>query len=312
MPISSTSTSSGTSQPAHRIRSPKAALQPRQVVPTPAPTDPLILAAHSIKARLQARRDRLAAAADPRSVQAKVVETCATVRRPHVPYVSRASRQIQGPPTPQAPRAVKFHDVGVRAAPIPILLNSTKALPKGILKRDDGDGLLKRKVVRFAEHFRQAKSEGGRVRGEIEWVKRVPRWIGVPVKPEEPRSDFQQHASVLEAQTKAEHVHPDPTRLLGRIQGWVGLDGQEEYLFGSDASSGAHAECQSPNCNKRRLHQWERKAILIKHGHLCLGGRSKMEHLPSGELIQHFNKRHGFHWSSSARTEPQYPKDRGL
>lgn len=96
MPISSTSTSSGTSQPAHRIRSPKAALQPRQVVPTPAPTDPLILAAREIKARLQARRDRLAAAADPRSVQAKVVETCVTVRRPHVPYVSRASRQIQG------------------------------------------------------------------------------------------------------------------------------------------------------------------------------------------------------------------------
>lgn len=34
--------------------------------------------------------------------------------------------------------------------------------------------------MRFAEHFRQAKSAGGRVRGEVEWVKRVPKWIGVP------------------------------------------------------------------------------------------------------------------------------------
>ncbi|KAI4128946.1 MAG: hypothetical protein LQ341_006626, partial [Variospora aurantia] len=216
------------------------------------------------------------------------------------------------PSTPQAPRAVKFHDIGVRAAPIPVSLNSTKALPKGILKRDEDNGLLTRKVVRFAEHFRQAKSAGGRVRGEVEWVKRVPKWIGVPEEPGEPRSDFVQHASVLEAQTKAEHVHPDPTRFMGRIQGWVGLDGQEEYLFGMDASSGAHAECRSPGCNKRRLHQWERKAILMKHGHMCLGSHGKVEHLPTGELIQQFNQRHGFDWSPATRTGPQYPKDRGL
>lgn len=46
--------------------------------------------------------------------------------------------------------------------------------------------------MRFAEHFRQAKSEGGRVRGEIEWVKRVPRWIGVPVV-RDPLDSFASH-----------------------------------------------------------------------------------------------------------------------
>ncbi|KAL8982504.1 MAG: hypothetical protein Q9177_005253, partial [Variospora cf. flavescens] len=95
MPTSSTSTSSGTSQPAHRIRSQKAALQPRQVVPTPAPSVLYRLAARSVRKGVQAAKDRRAAAADPCTVQAKVVEACQTVRSRHVPSSSSASRSIQ-------------------------------------------------------------------------------------------------------------------------------------------------------------------------------------------------------------------------
>ncbi|KAL8644791.1 MAG: hypothetical protein Q9210_007069, partial [Variospora velana] len=95
MPTSSISTSTGTSQPAHRIRSQKAALQPRQVVPTPAPSVLYRLAARSVRQGVQAAKDRRAAAADPCTVQAKVVEACLTVRSQHVPSPSSASRSIQ-------------------------------------------------------------------------------------------------------------------------------------------------------------------------------------------------------------------------
>lgn len=80
---------------------------------------------------------------------------------------------------PQAPRAVKSHDIGIRAAPIPVLLRSIKALPKGILKKAGEARSTARRAVRFREDFRQCKGKDGKVLGEVEWMKRTPRWIGL-------------------------------------------------------------------------------------------------------------------------------------
>ncbi len=82
--------------------------------------------------------------------------------------------------TPKAPKAVKFHDIGARAAPIPILLKSTKALPKGILKKVGKARSGEKRAVRWRDDCHAVKNRDGQRLGEVEWMKKVPRWIGVP------------------------------------------------------------------------------------------------------------------------------------
>ncbi|KAL8930128.1 MAG: hypothetical protein Q9208_000745 [Pyrenodesmia sp. 3 TL-2023] len=226
-----------------------------------------------------------------------------------VPVTSTADRTSSRlPMTPQAPRAVKFHDIGARAAPIPILLKSTKALPKGILKKNGKARSGGKRTVRWREDCWAVKSRDGQRLGEVEWMKRVPRWIGVPQVEEDPRGAFQQHASVLEAKAKARDVHPDPTKLLGgRLRGWTGPDGQDEYIF-AEESPFAHVECQSPGCNKKLLHQGDKRVHLDRVG----VSRELVNSLPHGENLQIFNHRLGYAHSVSPRTGRQYPKDRGM
>ncbi|KAL8900292.1 MAG: hypothetical protein Q9207_005768 [Kuettlingeria erythrocarpa] len=379
---SSSSASTGRTQPVPSIRSQKAALHTRQAVPTSGPTDELRSKARSLCEAARARRDRQATAAAPVTVNAEVVvEACGVGRKPHSSREDSASLQKQAPRpaglsnrrqrmtdadieqmlvdsmfpssqsppsetsmttgrsfsavaaapqralvvpvtstadwassrlpmTPKAPKAVKFHDIGARAAPIPILLKSTKALPKGILKKDGKAHSGEKRAVRWREDCHAVKNRDGQRLGEVEWMKKVPRWIGVPQVEEDPRSAFQQHASVLRikaAKAKDRDVHPDPTKYLGRLWSWNGPDGQDEYVFGS-CSAAAHADCQSPGCNKKLLHQGDKRI----HLHSLGVSRKTVDSLPMGENLQIFNQRMGYSYSESPRTERRYPKDRGL
>ncbi|KAI4172253.1 MAG: hypothetical protein LQ343_003688 [Gyalolechia ehrenbergii] len=352
---SSLSTSTGKSQPAHCIRSGKAALQPTSSSPKvqsrPLHTQPVQIApspksrAKSVMDRLQARRERLATTARPTLDKASVTpgtttETWMTLRQRHDSHRRvGASHEKQARPTlrsrarqaspetllieslfpssqsssessittgrsflaiapttprrnlrplmPQAPRPVKFREAGIRAVSFPALVKSTKALPKGILKKAGSkDRSTAKRAVTWA--------------GELEKVAVVDRWIGCSVDLDSPEKVQQATAAA-----KALDVHPDPTRYLGKLWGWTGPDGEDDYIFG-EASIANHAECRSPDCNKRTLHQYHRRSWW----HAVTG--DKQEHLPLGEPLQIFNKRQGYSWSSTPRSARRYPKERGL
>lgn len=102
-------------------------------------------------------------------------------------------------------------------------------------------------------------------------------------------------------------VHPDPTRYLGRIRGWTNPSGsgEDDYIFGSIGTAN-HAECKSPDCNKKTLHQYKRVASW----HVLTGVQDFS--WPIGEPVKIFNNRLGYTFSSSPRSARQYPKDRGL
>ncbi|KAL8932792.1 MAG: hypothetical protein Q9216_006674 [Gyalolechia sp. 2 TL-2023] len=358
MPSSSSSLSTGKSQPARSIRSGKAALlatsssSSPKVPSRPLPRQAVQIArspntrAKSIMDRLQARRDRLAGAAGPTLKASGVTpgtttETWRALRQRHDSHPSvGASHEKQARPTlvsrarqpspetllieslfpesqsspessittgrsfspivlapatprrnlrpmmPQAPRTVKFREAGVRALSFPASVKSTKALPKGILKKAGAKGSTAKRAVTWA--------------GELEKVTVVDRWIGCSVDLESPEKVQQATAAA-----KARDVHPDPTRYLGKLWGWTGPDGEDDYIFG-ETSIANHAECQSPDCNKKTLHQYKRKSWW----HAVTG--DKQEHLPLGEPLQIFNQRQGYSWSSQPRSERRYPKERGL
>ncbi|KAL9025171.1 MAG: hypothetical protein Q9196_005962 [Gyalolechia fulgens] len=312
--------------------------QPVQIAPSPKSR------AKSIMDRLQARRDRLATTARPTLDKASVTpgtttETWMTVRQRHDPHrrvgashekqarPALASRARQASPEtllieslfpssqsspessittgrsfsaiapttprrnlrplmPQAPRPVKFREAGIRAVSFPALIKSTKALPKGILKKAGAKRSTAKRAVTWA--------------GELEKVAVVDRWIGCSV-------DLESSGKVQQAAAAAKglDVHPDPSRYLGKLWGWTGPDGEDEYVFG-EASTANHAECRSPDCNKRTLHQYKRRSWW----HAVTG--DKQEHLPLGEPLQIFNQRHGYSWSSFPRSARRYPKERGL
>lgn len=52
---------------------------------------------------------------------------------------------------------------------------------------------------------------------------------------------------------RMEFVHPDPSRYMGKLQGWCGPDGQECFTTGWHTTYG-HAGCTSPGCNKKVMH----------------------------------------------------------
>ncbi|KAL9604937.1 MAG: hypothetical protein Q9219_000125 [cf. Caloplaca sp. 3 TL-2023] len=201
------------------------------------------------------------------------------------------------PMIPEAPRQVKFREAGIHVVPFPDVAKSSKALPKGILKKaGDNRGKKAEKAVGWVGD------------DKLEAVKVVERWIGcvegLDLDLDSPDVNKQQVAMVTAA-AKAEVVHPDPTKYLGRLWGWTGPDGDDNYIFGSHKIEN-HAECQSLDCNKKTLHQYRRKAWSN-----ALTG-NPLEHLPMGEPIQIFNARLGWTWSSGPRRKVGYPKDRGL
>lgn len=68
---------------------------------------------------------------------------------------------------PHAPRSAKFHEVGIPALSFPVLVKSTKALPKGILKKAGEARSTAGRAVRWM------KEE------ELRKVEVVDRWIGL-------------------------------------------------------------------------------------------------------------------------------------
>ncbi|KAL8825388.1 MAG: hypothetical protein Q9170_007812 [Blastenia crenularia] len=346
MPVSSTSSDkprlahcirSGKAALQSSSSSPKVQSQPFHCQRVPIAVAPTS-GARSILDRLQARRDRLATAARPTSDKASIIpgptkETWTTVRQRHVsPPVVGASHEKQARPAlrsrarqaspetllieslfpvtsqaspassittgrsfsfiaapttprrtsplrpsmPHAPRSVKFHEVGIRTVSFPALVQSSKALPKGILKKAGENRSTAKRAVTWGTDV----------------VREVSRWIGCSdIFPEEVG--------------KGLDVHPDPSRYLGRLWGWTGPEGEDSYSFGKNRPA-VHAECPSPECNKKALHQYRRQNFWHQH----TGGVDA--HFPRGERLQVFNERHGFSFSTSPRTGKRYPKDRGL
>ncbi|KAL8668437.1 MAG: hypothetical protein Q9168_006934 [Polycauliona sp. 1 TL-2023] len=314
----------------HTSSSPKVQSRPfhRQDVPTTAPTVKTS-GAQSILARLQARKERLAAAAsssDKASIPGNH-ETRTTLRQrratrptggasseklaprqplnahrarqlpPVVEKLNKSTRQVSSassvmtgssfsfiapavvaqvapsprPSTPNAPRAARFHNVN-NSAPVPfaIPIKSPEVPLRGILKRNGQHRVAARRRVVFA--------------GELEQVRVVDRWIGVPCvnTPEK-------------IVKKTDHVDPDPTRYLGKLRGWTGkygsngrADGQSSYVHGKEPIF-QHSECGSPVCNKKGLHQFLGKYQFW----LDTGGKKgglKLEGMPNGLAPWEFNK----------------------
>ncbi|KAL8919870.1 MAG: hypothetical protein Q9172_004775 [Xanthocarpia lactea] len=319
--------------------SPKVLSQPslRQEKPTAAPRL-LTSGAQSVVDRLQARRERLATAAAPSSDKASIPgksETRTTVRQrrdtrpsggassekqaprhlivhrarqlpPVVEKLNKPARQAipvrsvagsslsyvapkmvaqaTSPPcplTPQAPRAARFRNVNCQSVPFSIPVKSPKVPLRGILKRDGEHRRAARRGLRWAE--------------ELQSVKVVDRWIGVSCETETPEK----------VTNKFDHVHPDPTRYIGKLLGWTGPDGQDNYITGTSRTH-QHAECRSPECNKRSMHQYYgRRDYYYQVSKVPLD-------LPRGQQRKEFNEERGFTYSKSRTGGRRLPKDIGL
>ncbi|KAI4269759.1 MAG: hypothetical protein L6R38_007347 [Xanthoria sp. 2 TBL-2021] len=316
------------SQPITRIRnrpalhtssSPKVQSRPfhRQDVSTAAPRITTSGASSVILARLQARKERLAAAcssSDKASIPGKR-ETWATVRQRHatrpsggasskkpaprqslnahrarqlppvVEKLNKPARQVSPaasvmtgssfsyiapivvaqatssprPLTPHAPRATRSRNVNCAPVPFVIPVKSSKVPLRGILKRDGQHRVTARRGLRWAE--------------ELKTVKIVDRWIGEPCAMDTPERPVK----------KTDHVHVDPTRYIGKVRGWTGPDGQDSYITGTEPIY-QHAECGSPDCNKKGLHQF-----LGRYAYWKATGNYR-EDLPMGVHIGTFNK----------------------
>ncbi|KAL8681679.1 MAG: hypothetical protein Q9186_002196 [Xanthomendoza sp. 1 TL-2023] len=336
---SSLSTSTGRSQPVKVQSRPSL----RQRLPLAAPATSTSEAS-SVLDRLQARRERLAAArssSDKASKPGKL-ETWATIRQRHAtpnvgashgkpahprqPLSAYRARQTQPvaekpnvpsrqsssepsvmtgesfssidiesllmvakailpprPLTPQAPRAVRHHDVNCKPVPFAIPSKSSKVPLRGILKRDGRDRSTAGMGITWARQLTR--------------VRIVDRWIGVAQPVDSPAV----------VSNKFDHVHPDPARLTGRIRSWPGSNGRDYYLTGNDRWGAQHAECQSPDCNKRRLHRWQGRLSWLH----CLEKDVGVPG-PGEEDFRMFNARRGFTPHEYPRTGDRLLKDVGL
>ncbi|KAL8733326.1 MAG: hypothetical protein Q9166_002150 [cf. Caloplaca sp. 2 TL-2023] len=317
--------------------SPKVQSRPfhQQVMPTAAPSTS---EARSVMNRLQARRERLAAAASHTSEASRPGnkrETWATVRQRHAtrptggassekqaaarqPLIAHRARQVPPvveklsnpsrqastessvmtgssfsyivptmvaqatstprPLTPQAPRAARYHDVNCQPVPFAIPVKSAEVPLRGILKRNGQHRGTARRALRWAEE------------SQLEVVKVVDRWIGVPWPQDSPEKVVK----------KSDHIQPDPTKYLGRVRGWT------DNLITGDHASYQHAECRSPECNKRKLHKFNGWYDMRAR----VGDDSKKY---PGQHIFAFNKDRGFTFSESpVKSAAKLPKDIGL
>lgn len=82
---------------------------------------------------------------------------------------------------------------------------------------------------------------------------------------------------------RMDFVHPDPTRIMGKLWGFPGPNGQDRFIHGRD-STFQHAECGSPDCNKKPLHQFQGRFESWK-----IDGDFRL-HLPHGVPYETFNK----------------------
>ncbi|CAO1601011.1 hypothetical protein XANCAGTX0491_004679 [Xanthoria calcicola] len=302
----------------HTSSSPKVQSRPfhRQDVSTAAPRI-TTSGAQSIMARLQARKERLAAAcssSDKASIPDKR-ERWATVRQRHAtrpsggassekpaprqPLIAHRARQLSPvaeklnkparqvspassvmtgssfsyiaphvvaqatssprPLTPNAPRATNFRNVNCAPVPFAIPVKSSKVPLRGILKRNGQHRVTAGRGLRWAE--------------ELKTVKIVDRWIGQPCAMETPEKPAK----------RMDFVHPDPTRIMGKLWGFPGPNGQDRFIHGRD-STFQHAECGSPDCNKKPLHQFQGRFESWK-----IDGDFRL-HLPHGVPYETFNK----------------------
>ncbi|KAL8641334.1 MAG: hypothetical protein Q9226_008649, partial [Calogaya cf. arnoldii] len=177
------------------------------------------------------------------------------------------------PLTPNAPRAARSHNVN--CAPVPFLLIPVKVPLRGILKSNRQHRVTAGRKVTFEEE------------AKLQAVKIVSRWIGEPSTPDALRKKY-------------DHVHVDPTPLLGQLRGWTayGLDGgptgQDSYIHGTTPLF-QHAECGSPVCNKKKLHQYKGRVAYWSHcgGAVGLPASKQLEepwNKPAGWTPEDFNR----------------------
>ncbi|KAL8689110.1 MAG: hypothetical protein Q9218_005145 [Villophora microphyllina] len=300
LPYSSFPSSTGRSQPIISNRPHKSALQPSTSStstgrPQPISNRPYKSALQRLSSsqlppvvqRLQARRQRLATALPhaathslpwPKSPSTSSVTTGRSfspvnliIRHPTVSSPPLSSDPL--PPTPQAPRSARFFSAKAQPLPPPAFVNTSEVPLKGILKKTGRCRAATSRAVRW-------------VAGDISTVKIVDRWI-----------------------ERAQDVHPDPTRYLGRIQGWTPhLDGEYELTTGNNYWSAHHAECQHHHCNKRSLHQMRSRVWSYQ----VTKDPYYVTELTHGESYQTFNARLGFVFRRRPATLAALPKDLGL
>ncbi|KAL8767039.1 MAG: hypothetical protein Q9209_006333 [Squamulea sp. 1 TL-2023] len=322
--------------------SPKVQSRPfqRQDLSTAAPRIST-LGAQSVIARLQARRERLATAcpsSDKASIPGKR-ESWASIRQRHAtrpyggalsekqaprqPLITHRARQIPpvavklnqparqsspvnsvttgssfsfiapnmvaqatSPPcpmTPNAPRAGKFRNVSCQPVSIALPVKSSKVPLRGILKRNGQHRRTAGRGLRWAE--------------KLTTERIVERWIDEPCAQESPEVVVK----------KSDHVHPDPARYTGRLRSWPGPNGRENYLTGDTLDTAQHADCQSPDCNKKQLHQCRGRASMERNLN-----RSLADEMPPGMDIWMFNAGLNFTFRRARPVGERLPKDVGL
>ncbi|KAL8949885.1 MAG: hypothetical protein Q9222_004042 [Ikaeria aurantiellina] len=182
--------------------------------------------------------------------------------------VMASSKSLLRPATPQAPRAARFHGINIQPVPFPVLVKTSKVPLKGILKKTGQHKATAKKAVTW---------------GREDETRVVDRWI-----------------------EGMQHRHPDPTRYLGQLWGWGDEDSEDSWITGSTFSA-HHAECTRAYCNKRDLHQYQRRLFYY------LVMKTVPEELPEGQHILEFNKEHESEYSrTKTGGRPRLPKDLGL
>ncbi|KAI4228833.1 MAG: hypothetical protein L6R36_001335 [Xanthoria steineri] len=174
------------------------------------------------------------------------------------PHVAAQATSSPRPLTPNAPRATSFRNVNCAPVPFAIPVKPSKVPLRGILKRNGQHRVTAGRRIRLAE--------------ELNTVKIVDRWIGQPCAMESPEKPAK----------RMDFVHPDPTRTMGNLYGFPGPNGQDSFIHGSEPAF-QHAECGSPDCNKKGLHQFSKRYAIWK-----FTGNPRLD-LPYGEQIATFS-----------------------
>ncbi|KAL8992866.1 MAG: hypothetical protein Q9169_006774 [Polycauliona sp. 2 TL-2023] len=183
------------------------------------------------------------------------------------------------PLTPEAPRAARYRNVSCAPVPLTLPPKSCEVPLRGILKGSRPHRVVARRKVVWAE--------------ELNAVKVVDRWIGVTCV----------DLSTPDAPVKkTDHVHLDPTRYIGQVYGWSGPFG---LITGREITYN-HAECQSPECNKKTMHQRRGRCFMEDKM------QESLPRMPVGEDIWQFNLRHDINYIRKVSTGRRLPKDIGL
>ncbi|KAI4107071.1 MAG: hypothetical protein LQ339_002767 [Xanthoria mediterranea] len=226
-------------------------------------------------ARLQARKERLAAAcssSDKASIPDKR-ERWATVRQRHA---TRPSGGVSSEkPAPRQPL------IAHRARQLPPLaekLNkpARQVSPASSVMTGSSFSYIAPHVVAQATSSPRPLTPNAPRATSFRNVNCAPVPFAIPVKSSKAMETPEKPAK------RMDFVHPDPARTMGNLYGFPGPNGQDSFIHGSEPAF-QHAECGSPDCNKKGLHQFSKRYAIWK-----FTGNPRLD-LPYGEQIATFS-----------------------